>query len=42
MKHILNSLIIFLLATLAGTDAAMAQTPVMTWDFETVRNGSAD
>ena len=41
MKHILNSLIILLLTTLAAQHEAMAQTPVMTWDFETLRNRSS-
>ena len=38
MKHIFASLITLMMTTLASQHAAMAQTPVMTWDFETIRN----
>ena len=40
MNPITNSLMICLWTALAGQTAALAQTPVMTWDFETVKNGS--
>ena len=41
MKQIINSLITLLLTTLAAQHACLAQSPVMKWDFENVKNRSA-
>jgi hypothetical protein len=41
MKHIFNSLITLLLMTLSAQQVSKAQIPVMSWDFENVKNRSA-
>jgi hypothetical protein len=41
MKHLFSSFFALLLTALASQHVCIAQTPVMTWDFETVRNRSA-
>lgn len=41
MKPIINFFITLLLTTLAAHQTTTAQTPVMTWDFETIRNRNA-
>jgi len=41
MKYFCKLIIILVLTTLAIQQVTIAQTPVMTWDFETVRNRSA-
>lgn len=41
MRHSLNLFITILLTTLTAPHATMAQTPVMTWDFESVKNRTA-
>ena len=40
-KHFLSFFFALLLTTLASQNVCMAQTPVMTWDCETVKNRSA-
>ena len=41
LKHIFNFFITLLLNTLAVHQATLAQTPVMTWDFENIKNRGA-
>jgi len=41
LKYLFTLFTILLLSTLNAEHAAMAQTPVMTWDFETIRNRAA-
>lgn len=41
MKNNINLTFALLLTTLAAQHATMAQTPVMTWNFETIRNRTA-
>jgi hypothetical protein len=41
MKHIFNSLITLLLMTLSAQQVSKAQIPVMSWDFENIKNRSA-
>jgi len=38
MKHIFSSIFALLLITLASQHFCIAQNPVMSWDFETVKN----
>ena len=40
IKHIFSSIFALLLTTLASQHFCIAQTPVMSWDFETLRNGN--
>jgi len=41
LKYLFTLLTILLLSTLITEHTAVAQTPVMTWDFETIRNKTA-
>jgi hypothetical protein len=41
MKHIFNSLITLLMTSLVAQQVSMAQSPVMSWYFENVKNRSA-
>ncbi len=41
MKHICNLILTLLLTSLAAPYVSIAQTPVMKWDFETIKNRTA-
>ena len=41
MKHFLSSFFALLLTAFASQHVCIAQTPVMTWDFETIRDRGA-